>query len=281
MTGFGERLAERVSARGVPACVGIDPFTDRVPGVRAGMNAHEVADRIERFSRAVIEAVAPIVPAIKPQVALFERWGGPGLSALASVVRAGKDAGLIVIVDGKRGDIGSTAEAYAAAQLDDDGPLGADAATVSPYLGAESLAPYQRRFPAGKGIFVLLRTSNPGSAAWQLDTGVAARVAEWIALQGSAVGAVVGATLPREEVVRWRAAMPDTWWLVPGFGAQGAGPEEVRPHFGAKGLGALITSSREVIFPSAGIDEDPAGAVSARAQRFAASVRLAFPPRQA
>ncbi|MEQ1565195.1 MAG: orotidine-5'-phosphate decarboxylase [Myxococcota bacterium] len=280
MTTFGERLEERVRARGVGACVGIDPFADRVAGVRPGMSAPEVAAAIRAFGLAVVEAVAPLVPVVKPQVALFERWGAPGVAALTDVVRAARERGLVVIIDGKRGDIGSTAEAYAAAQLDEDGPLGADAATVSPYLGPESLEPYLRRREAGKGMFVLVRTSNPGAAEWQLDTGIAERVAEWIAQTApergyGSVGAVVGATLPPAEVARWRAAMPRTWWLVPGFGAQGAGPQEVRPHFDSDGLGALVSSSREVGFPRGGADRDPVAEIGARARAFVEAVRSA------
>ncbi|MEQ1503455.1 MAG: orotidine-5'-phosphate decarboxylase [Myxococcota bacterium] len=289
MTAFGERLADRVRAVGNFGCVGLDPFLDRVPGVARGMSADEAAAAVGRFCRTVIEVVAPLVPVVKPQSALFEQLGAPGLAVLADVVHQARDAGLVVIVDGKRGDIGSTAEAYAVAQLDDVGPLGADAATVSPYLGPESLMPYERRLPAGKGLFVLVRTSNPGAGPWQVDTGIAEAVAAHVAARclpaGGAdsaalgsVGAVVAATLPAAEVAHWRQRMPNSWFLVPGFGAQGAGPAEVRPHVRADGLGALISSSREVLFGSGPPDDaaDPgrvADRVAERARAFVAAIR--------
>jgi orotidine-5'-phosphate decarboxylase len=242
------------------------------------MSAAEVAECVRVYALTVVDAVAELVPVVKPQSALFERWGAPGWTALAEVVRAAHERGLLVLLDGKRGDIGSTAEAYAAAQLDDGGPLGADAATVSPYLGPESLQPWLRRVDQGKGLFVLVRTSNPGAAGWQLETGLAELVADWVTEQCPGtelgpVGAVVGATLPAEEVARWRARMPRSWFLVPGFGAQGAGPNEVRPHFLPDGTGALVTSSREVGFPPAGTDRDPRSAVAARARAFVDAVR--------
>jgi orotidine-5'-phosphate decarboxylase len=137
---------------------------------------------------------------------------------------------------------------------------------------------------SGKGFFVLLRTSNPGSAAWQLDTGIAERVRDWVAARTpstghSAIGVVVGATLPADEVRRWRSSLARVWWLVPGFGAQGAGSDDVRPHFEPDGLGALVTSSREVIFPKSGFDDQPTLAIAERARRFAEAVRLASPRR--
>jgi orotidine-5'-phosphate decarboxylase len=276
---FGDKLAEAVGRRGTAACVGIDPQLDKIPGLDLRAGLEERAERVRRFSLEVVEAVAGIVAVIKPQSAFFEQLGAPGLAALAEVVGAARQAGLIVLLDGKRGDIGSTAEAYAAAQLDEGGPIGADAVTVSPYLGPESLAPYERRLQQGKGIFVLVRTSNPGAAPWQLETGVAERVADWVASRcpgpgWGPVGAVVGATLPAEEVARWRAAMPRSWLLVPGFGAQGAGPDDIRAHFGPDGLGALVSSSREVLYaPGAQPDRDVRQAIRARATTFAAAVR--------
>lgn len=277
--GFGARLAERVEQIGNAACVGLDPFVDRIPGLRPEMSREEQAAGVRTFCLGVIDVVAPIVGVVKPQSAFFEQLGAPGVAALTDVVRAARAAGLIVIVDGKRGDIGSTAEAYARAHLDDDGPMGADAATVSPYLGTESLEPYDRRTRAGKGYFVLVRTSNPGAGAWQRGTGVAARIAEAVAARCSGpglgpVGAVVAATLPAGEIALWRTRMPNTWFLVPGFGAQGAGPADVRPHFLPNGLGALVSSSREVLYPSSGTDPvDFRPALRARAQLFVDRVR--------
>ena len=271
---FGERLLHAVRQRGTPACVGLDPFLDRVPGADAADPA-AAADAVRSFCLRVIDAVAPFVPAVKPQSALFEQLGPAGVAAMNDAVRAARDAGLVVILDVKRGDIGSTAEAYARAHLDDDGPTGADAITVSPYPGPESFGPYERRVAAGKGAFVLVRTSNPGAEVWQ--RAVAPAVADWLAQRCpgpglGAFGAVVGATLPRDEVEALRARMPRCWWLVPGFGAQGAGPDEVRPHFLADGTGALVTSSRGVLFPDRGVDADLGAAVAERARRFAEAV---------
>jgi orotidine-5'-phosphate decarboxylase len=284
VTPFGERLLRAVRERGTPACVGLDPFPDRVPGVVPGAPREAVAEAVRAFCLRVIEAVAPIVPVVKPQSALFEQLGPAGVAALVQVVQAARDAGLLVIVDGKRGDIGSTADAYARAQLDADGPMNADAVTVSPYPGPESLTPYLARTRAGKGVFVLVRTSNPGAEVWQRDVALAiARHLEAVAaVQGrglGSVGAVVGATVPSGEVEALRAAMPGCWWLVPGFGAQGAGPDEIRPHFLPDGTGALITSSRAVLYPASGFDRDGdvAGAVAERARAFADSVAAAAP----
>ncbi|MEZ4235850.1 MAG: orotidine-5'-phosphate decarboxylase [Myxococcota bacterium] len=270
---FGQRLLARVRAT-APACVGLDPFPRRL-GLADDAALPDVVAAVRRFCLQAVEAVAGVVPVVKPQSALFEQLGPEGLRVLVEVVAAAREAGLLVLVDGKRGDIGSTAEAYARAQLDDDGPLGADAVTVSPYLGPESLAPYGARTARGKGVFVLVRTSNPGARAWQGP--ICRDVAAWIdaACPGPGfgpVGAVVGATLPADEVAALRAAMPRTWFLVPGFGAQGAGVEEVRPHFLPDGTGALVTASRSVLFPADGVDADPVAAVRDRARRLAEAV---------
>lgn len=277
MTPFGAALAARCAEVGACACVGLDPFLDRIPGAEAADPA-DAAAAVRTFCLDAVEAVAGVVPAVKPQSALFEQLGAPGLAVLAEVVRAAKDRGSIVVLDGKRGDIGSTAEAYARAQLDDLGPIGADAVTLSPYLGPESLAPFLRRTEVGKGLFVLVRTSNPGAGGWQAGTGFSDAVAAWIATQSPGpglgpVGAVVAATLEASESRGLRQRMPHAWLLVPGFGAQGAGPDEVRPHFRADGLGALVTSSREVLFGRDG--GDPRAGIRSRALDFAAAVRSA------
>lgn len=275
--GFGARLAARVRAT-APVCVGIDPHLARVPGIEPGMTRAEQATAVASFGHAVVAAVQGQVAAVKPQVAFFEQLGAPGVAALESVVAAARDAGLIVLLDAKRGDIGSTAQAYAKATLDDDGPLGADAVTLSPYLGPESLAPFLARRAQGKGLFVLLRTSNPGAGPWQRDTGLAERVADWVAeanRDGTAsVGVVVGATLP-DEAPRWRARLPHAWFLVPGFGAQGAGVDDVRGHFLPDGTGALVTSSRAVLYPAEGREVGAAvvDGVRARAAALAAPFR--------
>jgi orotidine-5'-phosphate decarboxylase len=280
-TPYGARLAEAVARTGAPVCVGLDPFPGRVPGWTPDLDPAAAADRVRVFCEGVLDAVAGLVPAVKPQSAFFEALGAPGVAAFHAVCRGARARGLLVVADAKRGDIGSTAEAYARTFLDDDGPCGADAVTVSPWLGPESLAPYLQR--PGKGVYVLVRTSNPDAHGWQRDTGAAAAVADWIAARNAhpgpgSVGAVVGATLPRAEVEAWRGRMPNTPFLVPGFGAQGAGVDDVRPHFLPDGSGALVTSSREVLYPKQGVEgADFAVHVRARAESFVASARALLP----
>ncbi len=278
---FGARVAEAVARTGAPVCVGLDPFPGRVPGWTPELPAPAAAERVRAFCLAVLDAVEGLVPAVKPQSAFFEALGAPGVSVFHEVCRAARARGLLVIADAKRGDIGTTAEAYARTFLDDDGPCGADAVTVSPWLGPESIAPFLGR--PGKGVYVLVRTSNPDAHVWQRDSGAAGLVADWIAARNAhagpgSVGAVVGATLPRDEVVAWRARMPNTPFLVPGFGAQGAGVDDVRPHFLPDGTGALVTSSREVLYPRQGVDgPDVAQQVRARAEAFVAAARRILP----
>ena len=206
--GFGPRLAARVAAT-APAVVGIDPHLDRIPGMPTSDRSAQAA-AVAAFSAQVIDAVADVVAAVKPQVAFFEQLGAPGVAALEATCQRAKEAGLLVLLDAKRGDIGSTARAYVRATLDDDGPIGADAVTLSPYLGPESLDPFVAYARAhGKGLFVLLRTSNPGAGPWQRETAIAERVASWVRTVNAdgrgTVGVVVGATLP-QEAPHWRSA---------------------------------------------------------------------------
>lgn len=263
---FGLHLAHRVAATS-PICVGIDPHLERVPGLDPGAPRASQAAAVARFGVAVVEAVAGQVPVVKPQVAFFEQLGADGVRALEEVVAAARASGLLVILDAKRGDIGSTARAYVRATLSDEGPLGADAVTLSPYLGPESLAPFLDARAQGKGLFVLLRTSNPGAGPWQRDTGLADEVARWVREANAdgrrAVGVVVGATLP-QEAPRWRRDVGDAWLLIPGYGAQGATAADVRGHFLSDGTGALVSSSRGLLFPSSGYDADPVAAIRAR-----------------
>ncbi|MEE2750994.1 MAG: orotidine-5'-phosphate decarboxylase [Myxococcota bacterium] len=274
MSSFPERLAQSVAEHG-PLMVGIDPHLNRLPepfrqsfeSLTGASRRTAAAQAVLEWSLQVIEAVAGEVAVVKPQAAFFEQLGSPGWAALEATCRAAREAGLLVVLDAKRGDIGSTAAAYAKALVDDDGPVAADALTLSPYLGPESLTPFVEYCRnQNKGAFILLRTSNPGSEALQGQgsTGAAVDIAQWLEgwnqeLKGPSgygpIGAVVGATLSTEELHHWRKACPHTWLLVPGVGAQGATPADTRPCFREDGLGALINVSRAVTFTSP--DEPP------------------------
>lgn len=274
MNNFADRLIAEIEAKGTPAIVGIDPRIELLPmGLRRKYDEKKGSLRaqvaaIKAFSCELIDIVAPLVPAVKPQVAFFEMYGWVGIQAYIEVARYARRAGLIVIGDIKRSDIGSTAEAYAVGHLGQVAVSGRlseiwqeDAVTLNPYLGTDSVEPFLKEVTArGKGLFVLARTSNPSGADIQnLDCGgepVYMRVAKLIAGWGassigqrgfSSVGTVVGATYP-EEAARVRAVLPNSIFLVPGYGAQGAGVEDLRPSFRPDGLGAIVNSSRGVIF---------------------------------
>lgn len=267
MLSFSDRLDAAVQKCGNPVLVGLDPRAESLP---EGMLAPEdksdpraVADAYGVFCRGVIDVVAPLVPAIKPQAAFFEQVGPAGMAALGDVIRYGLERGLLVILDGKRNDIGSTATAYAQGYL---GPLGqstwgADALTVSPYLGDDSLQPFlDVAKERAAGLFVLVKTSNPGGGMFQdlLSEGrpIYRHVAEYVEQKAAAtagtcgygaVGAVVGATYP-EQLVELRAAMPHAWILVPGFGSQGGTAKDVAGAFDERGKGAIVNNSRGIIF---------------------------------
>src|SRR5262245_33533438 len=239
MTPFADRLAEAVRRAGTPLCVGLDPRWELMPtSVRdrfSGDSLEGVAAAFETFCVRVLELVADRVGVIKPQSAFFEACGPAGLATLQVVIRRAKEMGLSVILDSKRGDIASTAEAYAEAALGGTIIAGerysvwsADALTVSPYLGHDAVEPFiQSARRVRGGVFILVRTSNAGSGQFQdLDCGgrklykhVAAAVAEWNTAGLGAcglgdVGAVVGATHPR-ELAELRQQLPDVWFLVP------------------------------------------------------------------
>ncbi len=269
---FSTRLSGAIVRTGTPLCVGIDPWADRLPGRRALREADRsaLAALSLRFGLAVVAACADLVPAVKPQFAFFEALGPAGMTALAEVCQAARAAGLLVVGDAKRGDIGSTASAYAAATLLPDAPFPCDALTVSPFLGPDTLDPFiQVARAQQKGLFVLLRTSNPGSARWQAP--VLDDLTAWIESQNAdgdpygVVGAVVGAT--HREASELRGRLPRTWLLVPGFGAQGGSAAESRALVHDTGLGALINSSRGATFPASpddAYDDDPAAWIRAR-----------------
>ena len=289
---FGDRLAAKVAETGSALCVGIDPrgpFPDSVlRGLSDSRSGH--ARAVERYSQGLIEAVAPYCCAIKPQVALFELYGGYGLTALDAVCATAREHGLLIIADAKRGDIASTATAYAEAWIGirpgESAPL-ADAVTVNAYMGPDTVEPFLEVADRhGAGLFILARTSNPGAAELEeqalADGGeVWERVASWIAgwsagrtgASGvSSVGAVIGATAP--AVVRTaRDRMPATPLLLPGVGAQGGRIEDLAPAFERHAAGGLVVAARSVIEAWRETDADwmTAVAESARAHHRAVS----------
>lgn len=267
----------RIREKGTPICVGIDPVYERLPAAvrgdsadRGHINAEGSIEAIYRFVRGVLETVAPHVPCVKIQSACFERYHWPGAEAYYRLVEEATELGLMVIADAKRGDIGISAEHYASgclasSRFTDLGHLkGPDALTVNPYLGADTLEPFIKvAVQEGKGLFALVRTSNPGSDALQnakLADGsvVSDLVAKMMAQSGghpdllgkhgmSLIGAVVGAT-KAQDAERLRKLMPQQIFLVPGFGAQGGTADDVRACFHKDGSGAIITASRSILF---------------------------------
>lgn len=289
---FADRLMAAIEAKNSRVCVGIDPVPERIPGHLQRSNTHGETDRIagvREFCMRIVRAVADHCVAVKPNSAFFEALGAGGPELLHDVVCEARHLGLIVIVDAKRADIGSTAEAYARALFTaretaaGDRP---DAVTVNPYLGSDGVLPFVRTADeTGGGVFVLVKTSNPSAAEIQdLDAGgrpVYRHVAELVRTWGegrvgrsgySSVGAVVGATWPA-QLAELRAAMPHTPFLVPGYGAQGGGAADVVAAFDDQGLGAIINSSRGVIYAYAADDRfsadefDRAAAAAAETMR--------------
>jgi orotidine-5'-phosphate decarboxylase len=264
---FADRLADAVERKGAPLCVGLDPDPELMP---AGVGVVE-------FCRGIIDAVAEVAVAVKPQSAFFEAQGATGWSDLTEVCRRAREAGLLVIADAKRGDVPSTARAYAAAFA----PL-ADAVTVNPYLGRDSLEPFFAR--DGLGVLVILKTSNPGSADLQdlpLEGGrpfwehVAGLVDRWgedfVGASGlSSVGAVVGATHP-ELLETARSLLPRAVLLLPGVGAQGGRLDDLATAFTAGPASALPSASRSVIYAGRGARWQDAAA--AEATRLADELR--------
>jgi len=290
---FGDRLADRVAERRSQVVLGLDPDPARLWPVAPeqhlaqGPVSERVAAAVEAHCRALLEAAAPACVAVKPQLACFERLGAPGWAVLERVVAHARALGLLVLLDGKRGDVDVTARAYAQALF---GPtptplgelpgLGADAATANPLLGRDALAPLLEGARAGGGgIFVLVRTSNPGAADVQdLDAQGAPlwhRLAALVAALGEAgarsgiadVGAVVGATAP-EHLARARELMPVAPFLLPGVGAQGGRVEDLAPAFAPGRAGGLVTASRSIATAHEASGEEPAAAARAEAERL-------------
>lgn len=274
---FADKLSERIRGTGSPVCVGIDPRWELLPGeLRRRARelesdpARAAAWAYRELAKAVLEATAPFVCAAKVQVAFYEALGAPGWEAFAATLRLARDMGLVAIADAKRADIGSTSRAYAQAffgglrfDTDELPGAGADALTVNPYFGTDGVEPFLETCRGrGKGLFVLVRTSNPSAAELQdvpLAEGAGRlfeRVAELVARWGekllgasgwSAVGAVVGGTCP-EALETIRVRLPRAFLLVPGYGEQGAGPSDVAKAFDARGEGAIVNASRSIVF---------------------------------
>ena len=269
-----DRLQDTVDHSGSLACVGLDPRPSLVPPplaqealARHGDTAEAVAAAFLAFNRGLLAAVAGRCAAVKPQVACYEAYGPAGLRCLLDTIADARGLGIPVIVDAKRGDIGSTAEHYRQAWVDGAPGLGGahlagaggDWVTVNGYLGSEGVMPFLPQTPGSAGVFVLVRTSNPSAAELQdLPCGaetvmeaMARLVARWgqdrVGRCGlSDVGAVVGATWP-EQARRLRALMPDTLFLVPGYGAQGGAAADALAGLRGDGRGALVNSSRAII----------------------------------
>ena len=288
---FADRLIGAIEKKTSPICVGIDPIIASMPDAvfRGGRDKADGGDpqasidAIFEFTTRVLKLVAPHVPCVKFQSAYFEQFHYEGVEAYFNLIQEAAELGLLVIGDVKRGDIASTAAAYADAAF---GPVwDADSLTINPYLGRDAVEPFlSAAKAAGRGVFVLVRTSNAGAGLFQdlvcdgkpLYRHVAAAVAEWNAATLGAcglgdVGAVVGATHPR-ELAELRAALPNVWFLVPGYGAQGATAADVKAAYRADGLGAVVNSSRGVTFPFH--PDDPAweSKVTAAARRAAAEL---------
>jgi orotidine-5'-phosphate decarboxylase len=264
---FADRLAEAVERKGAPLCIGLDPDPALMP---EGVGVVE-------FCRGIVDAVADVAVAVKPQAAFFEALGAGGWAALTEVCGYAREAGLLVIADAKRGDVPSTARAYAAALA----PLG-DAVTVNPYLGFDSLEPFLEH--DGLGVLVILKTSNPGSAdlqdlpledgrpLWHHVAGLVDRLGEeQVGACGlSSVGAVVGATHP-ELLETARSLLPQAVLLLPGVGAQGGRLEDLSAAFSAGPASALPSASRSVLYADRGAGWQEAAA--AEAERLARELR--------
>ncbi len=274
---FGDAVISRSRLLGHCFCLGLDPHLAMIPAAfrRGTMEARdpETVAAIEDFLTAVIDIAAPQVAAVKPQSAMYERLGSTGIALLERVVAYAHERGVIVLLDGKRNDIGSTAEAYAEAYLAPDAPNPVECLTVNPYMGVDTLEPYLKFCRSdGRGIFVLVKTSNPGSGDFQnLKTGnstVYGSVALALApiaegLRGpetgwSSLGVVVGATYP-QEAADIRTLLPNALFLIPGFGYQGGELKQFAAALvpGPAGReGGLINSARATLFPPEAADGD-------------------------
>jgi len=271
---FADALITRMRALGHPLCAGLDPHLDLIPEVfrRGEMTpgAPDTAPAVEAFLAAVVDRLEGRVAIVKPQIAFFEQLGAAGFAVLERIVARARKRGLYVLLDAKRGDIGSSSEGYARAYLAPGAPCEVEAITLNPYLGLDTLEPFAKAAEAhGRGLFVLVKTSNPGSGDLQDQEVKGRAVFEVVAssleplaarLKGpetgwSSLGVVVGATYP-EQAERIRELMPRSLFLIPGYGAQSATAEDAVRSFvaGPNGReGGLVNSSRALIFPEAAL----------------------------
>ena len=267
------KLIEKIQKTKAPICVGLDPMLSYIPEhvtkkayEEFGETLEGAAEAIWQFNKEIVDATCDLIPSVKPQIAMYEQFGLPGLAAYHKTVKYCQEKGLIVIGDVKRGDIGSTSAAYAAGhigkvQVGSKTYSGFDTEyiTVNPYLGTDGVKPFVDVCnECDRGIFVLVKTSNPSSGEFQdrlidgrpLYELVAEKVVEWgsASMDGeySNVGAVVGATYPEMSKIL-RKLMPKTYFLVPGYGAQGGTAEDLKYCFNQDGLGAIVNSSRGII----------------------------------
>jgi orotidine-5'-phosphate decarboxylase len=287
---YADRLAQASHAKGSVLCVGLDPMPDQLPDCPGS----DLIARVEYFCTAILEAVAPHAVAVKPQSAYFEALAPEGLACLWRLVRYARDLGLLVIMDAKRGDIGSTAAAYARATLGlhvGDGQPLADAVTVAPYLGRDGVQPFiEMAANYETGLYVLVKTSNPGSGELQdltLASGltvyehmgdlVAGWGSELVGESGySAVGAVVGATYPA-QLAALRHRLPTVPFLIPGYGHQGGTATDVAAGFDARGQGAVVNSARGIIYAWQAHQQPFATAAAEAAQQAREELQAALP----
>ncbi len=283
---FTERLHDRVRALGTRVCLGIDPRPTAHPSThpdRFDGDPARTARAVVGYVREVLDATHDLIACAKPQSAFFEALGVPGVIALAQVLADLRDRGIPTILDAKRGDVGTTAEAYAAAYLG-NGVFGADALTVNPYLGLDTIEPFlDAAVAADRAVFVLVKTSNPGSGDLQDVVGddgrrLHERLADALDERArelpagddgySPLGAVVGATYP-QDLAALRRRLPRSVLLVPGYGAQGGRAEDLGGAFGPGGLGAVVSASRTLLYPTQGDDVAAAARAAATSMRDA------------
>ncbi len=281
-----DSLVQAINSVGSPACIGIDPVFDKLP---RSLRLEGELEAIEQFSMGILDAIAGSVGVIKPQSACFERYGSAGYAILEKVIARGRELGFVVILDAKRGDIGSSATHYAVGAAN----MGAHFITVSPYMGPSSIEPF---LDAGLGVFALARTSNPDSDVVQLQelkdgSRVTHAISTMIANMGtnqlgdsgmSNLGAVVGATKSADDVRTLRDIMPNQMFLVPGVGAQGGTINDVGPmtRSGAKApgdLGVIVNASRSVIYAQPVGDQSWLSAIQSAAIAFAKDLKSLTP----